>query len=748
MTITRRNFLLGAGSLALLIPLGPTLKSAMLLQQAQLPEGNQELNDWIWVGPDNQVVIGVSQSEVGQGIYTGLAEVVAAEMDADWDKVEVQFVTNRDAYRQVAGGEDKAQFVAASTSMTNFYQRTRLAGAQGRAFFLAAGARELGVEPSYCRTEKSFIIDTLSGRKVSYSEVIHWASDIPLEMDPPLKTPEQEHQSFIGQPLRRVDTPAKVNGKALFGIDVDVPDMLVGVPWMVPSLNGKIVRILNESRIRALPGVVDLVLTCQLSTLNMVKLDPDMPLNTVIVVANSYWQAKKAADLLQVEYQHSTKDSFSTASINKQSKLALQSGAMVAATDRHNAPEIINAARDSNKYYQASYRSGYVVHATMEPCNGTVFVEKDRITAWGPFQGQDFVRMLLSKMFGMTAEQVVVNTTFLGGSFGRKYTPDAALHAALASKATGKPVKVIYPREIDIQHGYYRTGSSSHYQAVLDEEGYPQALWARYAGQGLHWQLQRARVKKNGGWDETIVECAYDMDYDIPALRVEESIIDQYIPLAFLRGVGSVASLFFLESFISELSYKAGIDELAYRQRLLKNAPEMLSVMNETAKLAKWDSPLPDNHFRGLAVNVWLARDKVFVSYVAAVVDIEVIGNRWRVARIFCGVDCGKVINPSLVRATIEGGLGFALSGALHSEVTFEYGAVQQSNFNNYGIINLEEMPDIEVLLVDSERSPQGTGEIATAVLAPALASALHKASGKLWQSLPFSADITAPNEV
>jgi len=278
MTITRRDFLLGAGSLALLIPLGPTLKSAVLLQQVQLPEGNQELNDWIWIGPDNQVVIGVSQSEVGQGIYTGLAEVVAAEMDADWDKIEVQFVTNRDAYRQVAGGEDKAQFVAASTSMTNFYQRTRLAGAQGRAFFLAAGARELGVDPRYCRTEKSFIIDTLSGRKVGYSEVIHWASDIPLEMDPPLKTPEQERQSFIGKPLQRVDTPAKVSGKALFGIDVDVPDMLVGVPWMVPSLNGKIVRILNESSIRALPGVVDLVLTCQLSTLNMVKLDPDMPL--------------------------------------------------------------------------------------------------------------------------------------------------------------------------------------------------------------------------------------------------------------------------------------------------------------------------------------------------------------------------------------------------------------------------------------------------------------------------------------
>lgn len=738
MALSRRQFLQATGALALLFPLLPGAKAAFLSKGFTPPAGIEELNDWIWIGQNNKIVIGVSQCEVGQGIFTGLAEVVAAEMDADWSQVDVMFVSNREAYRQEAGGEAKAQFVAASTSMTNFYQRTRLAGAQARAFFLAAGAREFGTTPENCYTENSFVTDRQTGRKAAYSSLIHWAEVIPLDAEPSLKSTEQEKNSIIGRTIPRIDTPQKVDGSAQFGIDVDIPDMLIGVPWMVPSLNGKVISVLNEKSVRELPGVVDIVLTRHWSTFNIVKLDPDLSPNTVIVVAKSYWQAKKAVDLLKVDFQYSEKDNFSTRTIDADNQRALQSGDLIVATDRGDAPGIIEAARGSGRFHEASYKAPYITHATMEPCNATCFVEGDRVTAWGPFQGWDLTRNTLAKLCGIPVENVTVHTTFLGGSFGRKYLPDAAMHAAMASKVVGKPVKVIYPREVDIQHAYYRPGNTSIFRALLGEDGYPVALWARYAGQGLFWQVHRHRVEVGGGWDETIVECMYNTVYDVPALRVEAGIVEQNISLSFLRGVGSVASVFFLESFISELSYKAGIDEYVYRQKLLKNAPELKRVMDETARYAEWDKPLPPGFHRGMAIHVWVARDDAFISYITLVAEVQVTGSEWRVSRMVCGIDCGKVINPGLIRANIEGGIGFALSGALHSALHFEQGAVMESNFNDYGILKLEEMPEIEVLILESNRPPQGCGEVSTAVVAPAIASALLKATGKPWREHPF----------
>ncbi len=738
MPLSRRQLLQSAGALSLLLPLVPGAHAAIVSQSSTPPDGRYELNDWIWVGPSGDVVIGVSQCEVGQGIYTGLAEVIAAEMGADWNRVTVQFVTGRDAYRQAAGGEPMSQFVAASTSMTNFYARTRLAGAQARSFFISAAARKLNVPASELHCAQNRVEHLPSGQRIGWAELIPYAREIPLDPAPRLLSAEEEADTFIGKDVARIDTPEKVDGSAIFGIDIEVPNMLTGVPWMVPSLNGKLIKIRNEAAIRALPGVVDLVITRHWSMLNMVKLDSDMSPNTVIVVAESYWQAKKAADLLDVEYQLSDKDNFSSATIAADNRKMLDSDQLVIATNRGQAPETINNARGERGFHEARYRAPYIVHATMEPCNATCFVEPDKITLWGPFQGQDLPRTVLAKMFKLQPEDVTLHNTLLGGSFGRKYLPDTAMHAALASKRTGRPVKVVYPREIDIQHGYYRPGNTSHYQALLDDEGYPTALWARYAGQGLFWQVHRHRVETHGGWDETIVECAYNTVYDIPELRVECGIVEQAIPLSFLRGVGSVASIFFLESFISELSHKAGIDEYQYRRRLLKNSPEMIKVLDATAARANWDQPLPANRFRGMAVNLWVGRDNAFRSYVVMAVEIEVIGNSWRLARTVCGIDCGKAINPNLIRLNMEGGIGFALTGILYSCLHFEQGGVVESNFKDYGLIGLEEMPEVEVEIVASDRPPQGCGELSTAVVAPAVASALLKATGRPWGDLPF----------
>lgn len=740
MAISRRTLVKG-GALAvgaLLLPISVRSIAAVVSQNTTPPDSQYELNDWIWIDRNGKIVIGVSQCEVGQGIYTGLAEVVAAEMDADWAQVTVKFVTGRDAYRQVAGGESFAQFVAASTSMTKFYQRTRLAGAQARDFFLHAGAKYLALRPEQCRTEKSWVVDDVGQRRVAYGDLLHYAAELPLNPTPTLKSQEQEKQGIIGKPLLRVDTPEKVDGSAIYGIDIELPGMLVGVPWMVPDLSGKIIAIRNEQQIRGIPGVIDLVLTRQWSMNNMVGLDHDMSLNTVIVVAESYWQAKKAVDLLEVEYQPGEGTVLSSDKIAVENQAMLDGGELVSAVDRGQASALIQQAVDSPRLYQANYSAPYVAHATMEPCNATSHYTAGRIETWGPFQGQDMVRNVLAKMFGLKPTDVVVNTTYLGGSFGRKYLPDAVMHATAASKAVGKPVKVIYPREIDIRHEYYRPGCISHYQALLDENGYPQALWARYAGQSLFWQMRRETVHEAGGWDESMVECVYSTPYQIPNLKVEAGIVEQPISLSYLRGVGSVASLFFLESFISELSYKANIDEYQYRRKLLQGSPEALRVLDATATAAGWQQDLPTGTCRGMACNIWLGRNNAFTTYVCLVVELRINQGQLQLIRAVCGIDCGKVINPNLVRANVEGGIGFALTTCLKSELHFERGGVVEGNLDSYPLITIAEMPKVEVVVLDSSREPQGCGEVSTAVVAPAIASALHKATGKTYRDMPF----------
>ncbi|CAI0935158.1 xanthine dehydrogenase family protein molybdopterin-binding subunit [Serratia quinivorans] len=740
MAISRRTLVKG-GALAvgaLLLPISVRSIAAVVSQNTTPPDSQYELNDWIWIDRNGKIVIGVSQCEVGQGIYTGLAEVVAAEMDADWAQVTVKFVTGRDAYRQVAGGESFAQFVAASTSMTKFYQRTRLAGAQARDFFLHAGAKYLALRPEQCRTEKSWVVDDVGQRRVAYGDLLHYAVELPLNPTPTLKSQEQEKQGIIGKPLLRVDTPEKVDGSAIYGIDIELPGMLVGVPWMVPDLSGKIIAIRNEQQIRGIPGVIDLVLTRQWSMNNMVGLDHDMSLNTVIVVAESYWQAKKAVDLLEVEYQPGEGAVLSSDKIAVENPAMLDGGELVSAVDRGQASALIQQAVDSPRLYQANYSAPYVAHATMEPCNATSHYTAGRIETWGPFQGQDMVRNVLAKMFGLKPTDVVVNTTYLGGSFGRKYLPDAVMHATAASKAVGKPVKVIYPREIDIRHEYYRPGCISHYQALLDENGYPQALWARYAGQSLFWQMRRETVHEAGGWDESMVECVYSTPYQIPNLKVEAGIVEQPISLSYLRGVGSVASLFFLESFISELSYKANIDEYQYRRKLLQGSPEALRVLDATATAAGWQQDLPTGTCRGMSCNIWLGRNNAFTTYVCLVVELRINQGQLQLIRAVCGIDCGKVINPNLVRANVEGGIGFALTTCLKSELHFERGGVVEGNLDSYPLITIAEMPKVEVVVLDSSREPQGCGEVSTAVVAPAIASALHKATGKTYRDMPF----------
>ncbi|WP_261524529.1 xanthine dehydrogenase family protein molybdopterin-binding subunit [Burkholderia multivorans] len=712
---SRRVFLKGgvalAGSLLLPLAIGDVVHAA--------GDGARfrEINDWVRVDADGRTIIGLSQAEVGQGVYTGLPQVLADEMDADWRSVTIEFVTGRDAYRIDAANEAPQQFVGASMSATMFYTRLRIAGAQARSAFLRAGAARLGVRDTQCVTRDGRVVHPPSGRSLSYGALVDDAAKLPHDPQPKLK-PASAH-TLIGRPLHKLDVPAKVDGSAIYGIDVQVPGMLVGALAMAPTLNGRPSAVHNRDALRAMPGVADVVLAK----------------DAVIVVAQSYWQAKKACDAADIAWDAGTTPPFDSATILAQRKGALQAPHAVVAT---HIGEPARRLAEAGTVVEADYHTPYIVHATMEPVNATVHVRADEIEVWGPIQGQDKVRWTLSSLFGVPAEKVIVNTTFLGGSFGRKYVPDFVVHAAVASKAVGRPVKVIRSREDDIRHGFYRPCASARLRAALGSDGLPVALHARVAGHSLYAAIKRDRYDKAGGWDETMLDGLYDLCYDVPNLLVDSVTVMQPIPVSFMRSVGSTSSVFFLESFVNELAHTVRADPVRYRRALLKHDALALRVLDATAARANWFGRAPAGVSRGVAYSLYTGRGGAFSTYVATIAEVRVTGGSVKLERIVCGIDCGRAINPLLIREMVEGGVGFALTNTFRSEITFEHGAVVQRNFADYPLLGLAAMPRIEVVIVDSDRDPQGCGEVALPPVAPAVADAIRRATGQRPRSMPF----------
>lgn len=718
---SRRAFLKGAAAATsvLFVPLESSRAGAAPTA------GLHEINDWIRIDAEGHTIIGVSQCEVGQGVYTGLPQIVADELDADWQKVSVEFVTGRDAYRTAAANEALQQFVGASMSVTQFHDRLRVAGAQAREALVQAAAKRFGVRFTQCHTKEGRVIHAASGRSLSYGELVADAAKLPLNPIPRLKAPSE--QRLTGKNLKRVDTPSKVDGTAEFGIDVKVPGMLVGAVRMAPTQTGKVIAIKNEAEIKARPGVRAIVTA---------PFWPRPAHNTVIVVADSYWIAKNAAEALDVEFDEGAAAGLNSDKIKTQCVAALSADKAVVAARSGDTRTVIEA--NPNKIIEADYHTPYIVHATMEPVVATVHVRDDEIEVWGPIQGQDMVRQTLGKYFNMPADKVIVHTTFLGGSYGRKYVPDFVLHAAVASKAVGKPVKVIRSREDDIRHGYYRPNAAARFRAVLDNDGYPAALHARVVGESLYAMIKPKQMEAAGGWDETMLDSIYDLVYRMPNLTVDNVNVKQPIPVSFMRSVGSTSAVFFLESFINELADAAGIDPYEYRRHLLSDEPAAVAVLDRVAAAAGWTKAPPRGIHRGMAFNLYTGRGGAFKTYVAHVAEVEIVNKAAVVRRIVCAVDAGTVVNPGLVKANIEGGIGFALTNTFKSEITFANGGVEQSNFHDYPLLGLAEMPKVEVVLLDSDRPPQGCGEVSLAPVAPAVAHAIYKATKTRLRSMPF----------
>ena len=727
--VTRRAFVQGT------LLTGASLVVPLVITACARDRGaaEYEITDWISIQGSGQIVLGVSQPELGQGSYTALPQIIADELDADWKSVVVKFVTGRDAYRisfQAAALNDVGlplvQTEGASMSTTKLYHRLRVAGAQARDVLMRAACIRWGYAEADCSTHLGFVVDTKSGKRLSYGELARSAAKLPLDPYPPLKTPAQFR--LIGEPLHRLDTPGKCDGSAIFGIDVTVPDMLNAAIRIAPTLTGTLLRVRNEDLITKMPGVH-----------RVVKLP-----NAVAVVADKFWQAKRAADALDAEFDPGPGAELSTARIDGLLRQALDADTGVMVMNQGDARSIL--AQRAKAVIERRFQVPHIAHAPMEPVNATVHVRDDAVDVWGPIQSVDACETEVASALGRPAGQIRVHVTYLGGSFGRKIVPDFVVQAALVAKEVGRPVKLLRTREEDLQHDVYRTNAACRLRAVVDQHGYPLAVHARVCGQSLFAAVRPSWLTRtpDGAWDESMVDGLYNQEYRVPNLFVETIDTPLSVPLYFMRSVGSTAAVFFWESFITDLAHRAKVDQYRYRRELLAHDPAATKVLDAVTAAAQWERPTAPNVARGIAYNCYVGRGGAFRTHVAEVAELERTPKGFVIRKITCAVDAGLVINPNLVKAQIEGGIGFALTNTLKSRITFSKGRVDQSNFPDYPLLSLSEMPQIVSVIVDSNRPPQGVGEVVLAPVAPAVAGAILQASGKRIDAMPFPSELFA----
>jgi isoquinoline 1-oxidoreductase beta subunit len=733
--VSRRFVLIGASlaGASLCIPIASKLARA-----AKRREGAEvEITDWIVIASSGQVTLGLSQPEVGQGSYTALPQILAEELDADWAHVEVRFVTGRPAYRIAFRQEPPAQKEGASMSTTALYHRLRTAGAAARDVLVRAAARRWRVDVSDCRTEKGFVIDR-HGDRLSYGELAGEAAKLPLNKAPPLKG--RDRFRLIGKPVARLDTPAKSNGSAIYGIDVVVPGMLNAAIKTAPSFTGRVIGIKNEADILKMPGVHAVV---KLPASIAEDASPHMPPrdNAICVVADYFWQAKRAIDALDVAFDGGENGDLSTAKIDAMLDAALNSGQAVVAVEKGDPRDILK--RSGSSAIERRFKLPHIAHAPHEPVNATASYRDGKVEIWGPVQSVTACQEAVAEAVGCGVDDVAVHVTFLGGSFGRKIVPDFAVQAVHAAKAVGRPVKLIRSREEDMQHDVYRPNAAGLFRAVVDERGYPLAIKARVAGQSLFAATRKSWLDQtpHGAWDESMVDGIYNQSYRLPHFLVETVDTPLSVPVYFMRSVGSTAAVFFWESLITELAYRAKIDQYAYRRTLLSAEPLALRVIDAVAQASGWRMPPPPDTVRGIAYNCYVGRGSRFRTYVAQVVELRRAGDRLAVKRVFCAVDAGLAVNPNTLRAQIEGGIGFAMTTALKSAITFSNGGTDQSNFFDYPLLSIDEMPEVVPLIQPSDRPPQGVGEVVLAPVAPAIAQALLYATGRRLDVMPFPDD-------
>jgi isoquinoline 1-oxidoreductase beta subunit len=667
-------------------------------------------NQWLRIDRDGVVTIINSVPEMGQGSMTTMPMIVADELDAEWDRVRIEAApTDPKVYGNPVTGQ---QSYGGSRGVRDHLEPLRKAGAAARLMLRQAAAQEWGVPLDEVTTEPGVVVHVPTGRRLLYGQLVDKAQALPVPQNPPLKTKDQFR--YIGKDVRRVDVPEKVNGTAVYGIDVKLPGMLVASIEKCPVVAKGKVKSFDATAAKAIPGVKHVVQVT----------------SGVAVVADNFWTALQGRKALKVEWDDGPLRQLSSASIAKEHEAAAAGPGLVARNDGDAAAVLAGGG----KTVEAVYQVPYLEHACMEPMNATAHVTADACTVWAPTQNPGGSREIAAKLTGLPVERVTLNTTFLGGGFGRRGQTDYVVDAVEVAKAIGGgPVKVLWTREDDLTHSFYRPNTHNVFRAALDAAGRPTAWFTRAAGAGL--LRQRGSVPA-GQVDATSMAGLRDLPYDIPNVRIEWVDKDVGVPVGFWRSVGSSQNGFIVESFVDELAHQAGQDPYEYRRALLGKSPRHKAVLELVATKANWGAPLPAGHGRGIAVCF------SYASYAAHVAEVSVAADGTvRVHRLVCAIDCGIAVNPDQVKAQMEGGAVYALTATLYGLITFDAGRVQQTNFHNYPMMRIAEVPATEVHILDSGQAPGGLGEPGVPTVAPAVCNAIFAATGKRIRRLPISKD-------
>ncbi len=670
-----------------------------------------QLNAWLRIGGDDSITILVDRSEMGQGVYTALPTLLAEELEVDLSRVKIVAAPVGEAYVNALNG---GQITGTSNSVPEAWEKLRKAGAQARSMLVTAAARRWRVDPSSCRASNGRITST-SGKTASYGELAEAAARLPVPKEVPLKSPAEFR--LIGKPLTRLDTPNKVNGSAEFGIDVKLPRMLHATIAFCPELGGTVASV-DSAAALAMPGVRRVVPTA----------------SAVIVVAEHFWQAKKARDALRIVWAPGPNAQLDNAAIWSQLNAAaakpgisaLSSDNVAAALKGGHAAEALKRAA---KTFAAVYELPLLAHATMEPMNCTADVRADGCDVYVGTQAQQLTQVAAAEAAGLKANQVNVHTTLLGGGFGRRLDVDFVPAAVVASKAVGAPVKLIWTREDDMTHDLYRPPAREAVTAGLDEHGKLSA-----------WTLHIVSPSITSRYDPTnkdpfdsVIEYVQNFPYAVPNFDLRYTRQEIGIDVGYWRSVSHTPNCFTIESSIDEIAALVSKDPLEFRQELLAGKPRHLQVLKVAADRSGWGRA-PKGHFQGIAFM------EGYTSHIAQVAEVSIEAGRLKIHKITCVIDCGQTVNPRIVESQLESGIVYGLTAALWGNVTLRGGRVQQRNFNDHRVLRMNELPVLDVHVIRNDARPGGVGEAAVPPVAPAICNAIFAATGKRLRTLPIAA--------
>jgi isoquinoline 1-oxidoreductase beta subunit len=717
---SRRRFLLGAAALGGGLAVGfRVAEAADGPVQAQAPFAHTQVNPfsaYLTITPEGLVVVHSAHMDMGQGPYHGLATLVAEELGADWSQMRADGAWgNTQSYGNLVWG-GAMQGTGGSTAIASSFDRYRQAGAAARAMLISAASSAWKVPKAEITIDKG-VLSHPSGRRATFGEIVGEAAAVPIPSEVPLKDPKD--WTLIGNPnLPRIDSREKSTGREQFTIDVKLPGMLTAV-MMHPPLFGATLKSFDAAKAKTVKGVVDVVSTPR----------------GIAVVAENMWAAMKGREVVTAEWDDSKAEKRSTPELEASYReLASRPGAVA-----RNEGDVEGAFARAAKVLEGTFSFPYLAHAAMEPLNAVARRTEDGIVeVWGGHQMPDVYQAAAARVAGTTPDKVRLHVMKTGGSFGRRAVIDAdvIVEAVTVAQALGwrAPVKVQWTREDDTRGGRYRPMYIHRLKAGLDSEGRLIAWQNRIVGQSIAANTPFAQMMVKNGVDVTSVEGAATIPYAIPNLRVELTTTDVGIPVLWWRAVGSTHTAYAVEAFLDEVAEAAGKDPVAFRLDLLKDHPRHAGVLRLAAERAGWDQPLPNGRFRGVAV---AESFKTFVAQIAEVSLDE--SGRPKVERVVCAVDCGVAVNPDVIRAQMEGGIGFGLGAVMKSQLTIEGGAVQEGNFDGYDVLRLNEMPHVEVHIVPSSERPTGVGEPGVPPIGPAVANAVYAATRKRMRVLPFS---------